>query len=145
MDTEHHYHKKTILIAEDDRDIREALEDVLKNEGYAVDTVKDGKEALEYVDHRTRPYDLIILDLLMPLNGHEASMILKARGCRSPILLISGAPALILKEYPLEFVEAFMPKPPNLDHLLTIVESLTLKKLRHVNTPGPNERESKAS
>jgi DNA-binding response OmpR family regulator len=53
-----------ILVVDDDLDVREALEGILKAEGYAVDTVPTGAEALAYLEG-ARP-DLIVLDIIMP-------------------------------------------------------------------------------
>ncbi len=62
---------KSILIAEDNDDIRETLEDTLKNEGYIVETAKNGKIALQKLKELPSP-SLILLDLMMPvMSGWE--------------------------------------------------------------------------
>ena len=55
----------TILVVDDDFDVREALCDVLREEGFAVDAAADGLEALDYLRHHPSPR-LILLDLMMP-------------------------------------------------------------------------------
>lgn len=58
-----------ILIVEDERDIRNALKEILDGEGYAVTVMSDGAEALWYLRSAPRPA-LILLDLIMPvMNG----------------------------------------------------------------------------
>ena len=58
---------KKILIAEDEIDLREALETVLSDEGYEVLCVSDGEEAFNA--YQTKSPDLLILDLNMPKKG----------------------------------------------------------------------------
>ena len=56
--------KGSILIADDEREIRESLSLLLDEEGYSVDTVTDGNEAVEAV--KNNQYDILITDLKMP-------------------------------------------------------------------------------
>lgn len=61
--------KKSILIVEDDQTLVEMYREKLKNEGFRVLTVKDGKIALQRIKEIP---DLVLLDILMPnLNGFE--------------------------------------------------------------------------
>lgn len=55
---------KKILVADDEQYIRELYEEVLKAEGYQVDTASDGQEALEKI--MTGGYNAITLDVIMP-------------------------------------------------------------------------------
>lgn len=62
---------KTVLIVEDDADLRDALTTALENESYTVITAHDGIEGYK-VALKEHP-DVILLDILMPnMNGHEA-------------------------------------------------------------------------
>jgi len=64
---------KHILLVEDDKNIQRLLEEELQEDGYSIDVVSDGKEALSYLEGKNgeKP-DLIILDLRMPrMNGFE--------------------------------------------------------------------------
>jgi CheY-like chemotaxis protein len=55
-----------LLVVDDDEHIREALADILSDEGYAIETATQGQEALEHL--RTNPPpNLILLDLMMPV------------------------------------------------------------------------------
>ncbi|MFO7167993.1 MAG: response regulator [Chloroflexota bacterium] len=61
----------TVLIVDDDRDIREMLAQTLEDEGYQVLSAADGREALELLRSEPLPC-LILLDLMMPvMNGWE--------------------------------------------------------------------------
>ncbi|HET9598274.1 MAG TPA: response regulator [Anaeromyxobacteraceae bacterium] len=56
----------SVLIAEDDTDIRSALASILRSEGYRVVSACDGREALDLLRGGLRP-DVILLDLMMPV------------------------------------------------------------------------------
>jgi CheY-like chemotaxis protein len=55
----------SILVVDDDADIRDSLTDILGDEGYRVAGVRNGREALAYLATETRP-SLILLDMMMP-------------------------------------------------------------------------------
>jgi CheY-like chemotaxis protein len=57
---------KSILVVEDDADIRDVLVEVLELEGYEIAVAGNGREALEHLRRAKRP-DLILLDLMMPV------------------------------------------------------------------------------
>ena len=56
----------TVLVVEDDDDIRESLKDGLENEGFAVDVARNGKEALNLLRSKESPC-LVLLDMMMPV------------------------------------------------------------------------------
>lgn len=61
----------TVLIVEDEEDLREMMREALQMSGYAVITANDGSDALRKIDEIGRPC-VILLDLLMPgMNGWE--------------------------------------------------------------------------
>jgi two-component system, chemotaxis family, chemotaxis protein CheY len=61
----------TILVVEDNRDLRESLCELLSDVGYATADVANGEEALLYLQEHERP-SLILLDLMMPvMSGWE--------------------------------------------------------------------------
>jgi CheY-like chemotaxis protein len=55
-----------ILVVDDDPDIRDSLQEVLEDEGYTVNCVSNGREALEYLQKSPHPC-VILLDLMMPV------------------------------------------------------------------------------
>ncbi|MET8565861.1 response regulator transcription factor [Streptomyces flaveolus] len=80
---------QTVLLAEDDRAIRHALERALTLEGYEVTAVADGVEALAQA-HRNPP-DVLVLDVMMPgIDGLQVCRVLRAEGNRTPILMLTA-------------------------------------------------------
>ncbi len=57
---------RTVLVVDDDQDIRDALCELLREEGYRAVSVGNGEEALLYLSSRERPC-VILLDLMMPI------------------------------------------------------------------------------
>ncbi len=85
---------RSVLVIEDDPDVREMLVDVLEAEGYAVSQAQDGWEGLNLAEEQ-QP-NLILLDLLMPrMNGWEfrAAQMKNTVIAAIPVIVISGAPA----------------------------------------------------
>ena len=85
---------KTILIVEDDEDLRFTLASSLKKEDYTILEAANGKEALENINHIDKhKVDLILLDLLMPeMNGFEFIEAYKnSFSERAPIIVLTGA------------------------------------------------------
>ncbi|MGW0769723.1 response regulator transcription factor [Streptomyces sp. NPDC002676] len=80
---------QTVLLAEDDRAIRHALERALTLEGYEVTAVADGIEALAQA--HTTPPDVLVLDVMMPgIDGLQVCRVLRAEGDRTPILMLTA-------------------------------------------------------
>ena len=78
-----------MLLAEDDRAIRHALERALTLEGYQVTAVADGVEALAQA-HKNPP-DVLVLDVMMPgIDGLQVCRVLRAEGDRTPILMLTA-------------------------------------------------------
>ena len=60
---------KSVLIVEDEADIRDLLRELLEYEGFQVSTASQGREALTLLENEPRPH-AILLDLMMPvMNG----------------------------------------------------------------------------
>src|SRR5262249_60219660 len=77
-----------VLVAEDDRSVRESLVLALELEGYTVDAVGDGEKALDAV--LQAPPDVVVLDVMMPfLDGLTVCRRLRARGVTTPILMLT--------------------------------------------------------
>lgn len=78
-----------ILIAEDERDLNEIMRKKLKSDGYVVDSVFDGQEALSYIE--SAEYDAIIMDIMMPrMSGLDVIRILRERGNHVPVILLTA-------------------------------------------------------
>jgi DNA-binding response OmpR family regulator len=79
-----------ILVVDDDEAILDVVADVLRFEGYPVETANDGAAALDLVD-RGRPA-LVLLDMRMPrLDGWGFARALRERGIELPILVMTAA------------------------------------------------------
>ncbi len=77
-----------MLLVEDDPSIREIAALGLKQAGFRVSTAADGRDAL--VDFRQRPFDLVVLDLMLPaLDGYEVCREIR-RESRVPIIMLSA-------------------------------------------------------
>ena len=114
----------TILIVEDDFDVRESLSEALRDEGYAIECAVDGEQALEYLRNGGRP-GLILLDLMMPrMSGSEFRMLQKVDPelRHLPVVLLSADGAMEEKAKALE-TNGALRKPIDLDQLLKIIES----------------------
>jgi two-component system alkaline phosphatase synthesis response regulator PhoP len=69
---------KSILIVDDDEMVRIALSELLKPEGYEIDSVGSAKEALDRINEKR--YNLLMLDIIMPeMNGLELCKKVRAR------------------------------------------------------------------
>lgn len=125
----------TILVAEDDRQVREALERILKYEGYAVVSVNDGAAALEAVDEHDP--DAIIFDVMMPLvDGLTACRRLRARGDRRPVLMLTARDEVPDRVAGLDAgADDYLPKPFSLDELLARLRAL-LRRVE-ITSGGP--------
>jgi CheY-like chemotaxis protein len=113
----------TILLVEDDFDVREALAETLREEGYAVECANDGVEALTYLRGGGTP-GLILLDLMMPrMNGSEFRLVQKKDPLLSqyPVVLLSADGRMREKAAALETAGAIR-KPIDLDELIGVIE-----------------------
>lgn len=114
-----------ILVADDEKDLVAALEELLKHERYTVDAVYDGKSAYEFAS--TGNYDCIILDIMMPdIDGLEVLRRLRAAGIKTPILLLTA------KSDPADRIlgldrgaDDYLPKPFVVGELLARIRALT--------------------
>ncbi|GAB4366426.1 MAG: hypothetical protein Kow00128_09880 [Deltaproteobacteria bacterium] len=81
----------TILLADDEEDVREVVRAMLESFGYAVLTARDGREALEIFRERREAVDLVLLDMMMPgMTGAEAFAGMRRISPGIPGILASG-------------------------------------------------------
>jgi DNA-binding response OmpR family regulator len=114
----------SILVAEDQADIRDLLVLNLRNAGYEVDAVGDGRAALaRQLEHAA---DLLVLDLMMPgLDGLEVCKALRARGSATPILMLTAKSTELDRVLGLELgADDYLTKPFSLAELLARVKAL---------------------
>jgi two-component system response regulator MprA len=113
-----------VLLVEDDRSVREAVERALRFEGYDVLTARDGSEALAAVMNE-KP-DVIILDVMMPhIDGLEACRRIRARGDSTPILMLTARESVSDRVAGLDAgADDYLVKPFALEELLARLRAL---------------------
>ncbi|GKU27151.1 response regulator transcription factor [Clostridium folliculivorans] len=114
--------KETILIVDDEKEIRDLVEIYLKNDGYDTIKASDGQEALEVL--KKSDVDLIILDVMMPkLDGIEACMKIREER-NTPIIMLSAKSEDMDKIFGLTTgADDYLTKPFNPLELLARVKS----------------------
>lgn len=125
-----------ILLAEDDRGVRESLERALRYEGFEVEAVGDGQAAYERA--RRDPPDLLVLDIMMPgLDGLEVTRKLRGTGLSLPILMLTARAEVSDRVEGLDAgADDYLVKPFALDELLARMRAL----LRRSGVTGHTDR-----
>ncbi len=109
----------SILIVEDDDDIRNALADLLEDEGYHTEAAINGKDALEKLEEIPKPC-LVLLDMMMPImNGRQFldEVMKDAYLAPIPILIVSA----VADKTNTEGSVGFLKKPIDIDVVLNVV------------------------
>ncbi len=124
--------KAKILIAEDDRNIRQGLIATLESDGYSVTPAADGAQALKLFPQEK--FDLVVLDIMMPkASGYDVCRELRASGTRVPVLFLTAKGEEIDKVVGLKLgADDYVTKPFGVHELLARVEAL----LRRGRTNG---------
>ena len=113
-----------ILIAEDDRELRQLFSHVLAKHGYSVVGVSNGREALTEIE--AGYFDLIISDIMMPeMDGYELVRTLRDAENHTPVLMITAKDAFDAMQ--LGFISGtddYMVKPINVNEMILRVGAL---------------------
>lgn len=113
-----------ILIAEDDKELRQLFQHVLTKNGYAVTGVSNGEEAIQAMVESY--YDLIISDIMMPkMDGYEMVRTLRQSGTTIPVMMITAKDAF--DDMRLGFLSGsddYMVKPVNINEMVLRVGAL---------------------
>ena len=107
---------------EDDSDIRDAVCELLREEGYHVDAAANGREAVDFLRRAERDPCIVLLDLMMPdMNGWQVLEILRRedRLMTLPVTVMSAASA----EASMPAGVGYLKKPVALDTLLDAVRA----------------------
>ncbi|MBS1208936.1 MAG: two-component system response regulator [Proteobacteria bacterium] len=113
-----------LLLVEDDRMIGEAVLDLLRADGYAVDWVRDG--GMADVALSGNEYDLVLLDLGLPgKDGIDVLRSLRARKQRTPVLIATARDSVPQRVAGLDAgADDYIVKPYDLDELLARIRAL---------------------
>ncbi len=112
----------SILIVDDEPDIRGTLQEFLEDEGYNVITAESGAQALTIIESET--VNLVLTDLLMPgMDGIELTKQISRTKPELPVVLMTAYASI---EYAVESIKAgaldFIPKPFKFNHTLFIIQ-----------------------
>lgn len=113
-----------LLIAEDDPDLRDLLQDDLEDAGYETVLAVDGRAALAHIEREREFFDLLITDVNMPgLRGTELLAAIREQRPEAPVIVITAFGSV---EQAVEMVKAgafqYLTKPFVIDELLRVVE-----------------------
>ena len=117
-----------LLLAEDEKELSNALCAILKHNNYSVDAVYDGAGAYAY--GRTGDYDGIILDLMMPkMNGIEVLKKLREEHITSPVIILTAKSETDDKIIGLDAgADDYLTKPFQMGELLARIRAMTRRK-----------------
>lgn len=134
---------QNILVIDDERAIRKALNEILTFEGYTVDEAADGAEGAKKIKEGN--YDCILCDVKMPkMDGMEVLQLSKQEKPDTPFIVISGHGTI---ETAVDAVKKgaydYISKPPDLNRLLITIRNAMDKKTLVVETKQLRKRISR--
>jgi two-component system response regulator HydG len=113
-----------LLIAEDNADLRDLLQDDLEDAGHSTIVAVDGRAALTYIEQEYEPIDMLITDVHMPgLSGEKLLQVMREKRPEAPVIVITAFGSV---EQAVEMVKAgafqYLTKPFDTAELLQTVE-----------------------
>ncbi|MFF7331130.1 response regulator [Streptomyces sp. NPDC008150] len=131
----------TILLADDDRDVRDSLGRLLRFEGYETLLAADGRTVVDLVGAPDGGPDLVLMDVTMPgLDGLAATRRIRASGSVVPILMITGRGAVGDRIVALDNgADGYLMKPFATEELLARVRALLRRDGRRTAPPAEPE------
>ena len=117
-----------ILLAEDEVDLNNVVTRYLKKNGYSVDSVLDGEEALNYLEYSA--YDLVILDIMMPkVDGFEVIKKLRDKGNHTSVLMLTARDSADDKVKGLDLgADDYIVKPFDFNELMARIRAVVRRK-----------------
>lgn len=117
-----------ILLVEDEIDLNNIVTKYLKKNGYSVDSVFDGEEALDYLKYGE--YDLVILDIMLPkINGFEVIKELRNKGNHTSVLMLTARDSADDKVKGLDLgADDYLVKPFDFNELLARMRAVVRRK-----------------
>ncbi|KGK90803.1 Response regulator ArlR [bioreactor metagenome] len=122
-----------LLLVEDEKQLSEALTQILKKNKYLVDAVFNGEDGLDYA--LTDIYDVIILDIMIPkLNGLEVLKKIREENISTPVILLTAKGQVSDKVRGLDLgADDYLPKPFEPEELLARLRALCRRKGEIIN------------
>ena len=122
-----------LLLVEDEKQLSEALQQILIKNKYSVDAVYSGDEGLDYA--LSDVYDVIILDIMLPkLNGIEILKMIRKRKISTPVILLTAKGSVEDRILGLDSgADDYLPKPFSPDELLARLRALTRRNVDFIN------------
>lgn len=119
-----------LLLAEDERELSDALTVILTHSNYLVDAVYTGTEALDYL--QVEHYDGVILDVMMPgMDGFEVLKAVRAAGNTVPVLMLTARSDVDDRVTGLDLgADDYLTKPFATKELLARVRAITRRVTR---------------
>ena len=117
-----------ILLTEDEVDLNNVVTRYLKKNGYSVDSVLDGEEALDYLEYSE--YDLVILDIMMPkVDGFEVIKKLRNKGNHTSVLMLTARDSAEDKVKGLDLgADDYIVKPFDFNELMARIRAVVRRK-----------------
>src|SRR5271168_5576136 len=123
-----------VLIVDDETEIRDSLEEILREEGYAVTTAATGSEGLTLV--RDAAYDVVLLDIWLPdRDGLELLQDIRSLEAKPEVIIISGHGTIetAVRATKLGAFD-FLEKPLSIDRTLILLKNaVEAKRLQEEN------------
>lgn len=122
-----------LLLVEDEKELSEALFQILTNNKYSVEAVYDGEDGLDYA--LTGIYDVIVLDIMLPkLNGLSLLKQLRKSGISTPVIMLTAKSQIEDRVLGLDLgADDYLTKPFATEELLARLRSITRRKGNVVN------------
>lgn len=122
-----------LLLAEDEKELSNALVTIFKHNNYSVDAVYNGQDALDYLE--TDLYDGVILDIMMPkVDGITVLKRIRAKGNNVPVLLLTAKSEIDDRVTGLDSgADDYLTKPFAIKELLARVRAITRRQTDATN------------
>jgi DNA-binding response OmpR family regulator len=113
--------KARVLVVDDEAAIRALVAKIIERAGFAVDTARDGREAIEKL--QVSEYDVLVIDLMMPnVDGYGVIDFLRERGGPQPaVILVTAADSAAVRRMDGELVHSVLRKPFDIDVLADLI------------------------
>ena len=123
-----------LLLAEDEKELSDALVAILTHSKYAVDAVYNGEDALDYLE--VGDYDGAILDVMMPkMDGFTVLKKIREQGNKVPVLMLTARAETDDKVQGLDLgADDYLTKPFEMKELLARVRSITRRGTEAVSS-----------